>query len=57
MKISVGPQGFRGEAPRVAPRLLPETMAQAAVMTKLLRGSLSGWRAPLSQLTLPKSEA
>ncbi len=35
---------FRGEAPRVSPRLLPDNAAQDATNAKLLTGDLRAWR-------------
>lgn len=42
MKLQV--QSFRGEAPRVTPRGLPENAAQAAVNCRMQTGDLESWR-------------
>lgn len=42
MKVSI--DTFRGEAPRVSPRLLPENGAQDATNARLVSGDLEAWR-------------
>ena len=42
MKITLS--NPRGEAPRVAPHLLPDNAAQAAVGTRLLTGDITAWQ-------------
>lgn len=42
MRIAV--ESFRGEAPRITARALPENAAQAAVNARLLTGDLEAWR-------------
>lgn len=37
-------ESFRGEAPRVTPRALPDNAAQTALNAKLLSGDLEAWR-------------
>lgn len=37
-------ESFRGEAPRVTPRALPDNAAQAAVNAQLFTGDLKAWR-------------
>lgn len=37
-------EGFRGEAPRLAPQLLPANAAQQAVNARLVDGNLDSWR-------------
>lgn len=42
MRIAI--DNFRGEIPRVTPRGLPDSAAQAAVNARLLSGDLTAWR-------------
>lgn len=42
MRIAI--DNFRGEIPRVTPRALPDSAAQAAVNARLLSGDLTAWR-------------
>lgn len=42
MRIAI--DSFRGEAPRLTPRALPENAAQQAVNARLLSGDLEAWR-------------
>lgn len=42
MKLSV--PMFKGEAPRISPRILPDEHAQEAINCRLLSGDLEGWR-------------
>jgi hypothetical protein len=44
--------GFKGEVPRVHPRLLPESAAQVAINTRLENGALVPMNAPLEVLVL-----
>lgn len=53
MKLSLN--SFRGEAPRISPRLLPDTAAQAAVNSRLLTGDLEAWRQFASEKVLSTS--
>jgi hypothetical protein len=41
MKVDV--QSFKGEAPRVAPRLLPDQMGQNSENARLISGNLEAW--------------
>ena len=43
MAIDVGT--FKGEAPRIAPRLLPNDMGQYSGNARLLSGNLESWKA------------
>lgn len=45
-------EGFAGEAPRIAPRLLPATAAQIARSVRLEDGKLSPFRAPFKNAVL-----
>jgi hypothetical protein len=42
MRIAI--ETFRGEAPRLTPRALPDNAAQAAVNARLVSGDLEAWR-------------
>ena len=42
MKLSV--PVFKGEAPRISPRVLPDEMSQEAINCRVLTGDLQGWR-------------
>lgn len=42
MRVKI--EGFRGEAPRLSPHLLPDNAAQAAVNAQLFTGDLKAWR-------------
>lgn len=42
MRLAI--DSFRGEAPRVTPRALPDNAAQAAVNARLLTGDLEAWK-------------
>lgn len=53
MKISIAQ--FRGEAPRISPRLLPEGMAQQAINCRLLSGDLEAWKNFATELALSKA--
>jgi hypothetical protein len=53
MKISVSQ--FRGEAPRISPRALPEGFGQSAVNCRLLSGDLEAWRNFKPETTLCKT--
>lgn len=44
---------FRGVAPRIAPRLLPDEIGQLATNAKLLDGNLTGWKKPKAVAALP----
>ncbi len=41
MKVDV--QQFKGEAPRVAPRLLPDSMGQNSENARLISGNIEAW--------------
>lgn len=51
--MRIGANSFRGEAPRLTPRELPENAAQSAVNARLQSGDLESWR----QFVLAKSLA
>lgn len=53
MRISIN--SFRGEAPRISPRLLPEGMAQQAINCRLLSGDLEAWKNFATELALSKA--
>lgn len=53
MKISIAQ--FRGEAPRISPRLLPEGMAQQAINCRLLSGDLEAWKNFATEQALSKA--
>lgn len=55
MRLST--ESFRGEAPRVTPRALPDNAAQAAVNAYLQTGDLGPWRQFLLEHTLPGRDA
>lgn len=42
--MKIGNNTFKGEVPRLAPRLLPENNAQEATNCRMLSGDLGGWR-------------
>lgn len=42
--MRIGQYAFRGEAPRITPRALPETAAQEATNARLQTGDLESWR-------------
>ena len=42
--MRIGAESFRGEVPRLSPRLLPDNAAQSAVNARLLSGDLEAWR-------------
>lgn len=42
--MKIGTTTFRGEVPRLSPRLLPENAAQDATNARLLSGDLTSWR-------------
>ena len=46
---------FRGEAPRLTPRALPDNAAQEAVNCRLLTGDLTAWRQFSDVLTLSRT--
>lgn len=50
-------EGIRGEAPRLAPQLLPTNAAQQAINARLVDGNLDSWRQFLliQQLTITPS--
>jgi hypothetical protein len=54
MKISL--DSFRGEAPRISPRLLPENAAQDATNARLVSGDLEAWRQFVQTQALNHSE-
>ena len=55
MKLST--PSFRGMAPRVTPRGLPDNASQEAINSKLLTGDLESWKRPAlaKQLVEPGS--
>lgn len=53
MKISI--PSFRGEAPRVSPRALPENMAASAFNCRLLSSDVDAWKNFLSEDVLCKA--
>lgn len=53
MRVSVN--SFRGEAPRVTPRALPDNAAQIAINARLLTGDLEAWRQFALEKTLANS--
>lgn len=53
MRLSVNT--FRGEAPRISPRSLPEGMAQQAINCRLLSGDLESWRNFGTEIALSKT--
>lgn len=53
MKLST--PSFRGMAPRVTPRGLPDNAAQEVINAKLLTGDLEAWNAPLMVKQLAES--
>lgn len=53
MRVNVN--SFRGEAPRVTPRALPDNAAQDAVNARLLTGDLEAWRQFAPEKTLANS--
>lgn len=42
--MKIGTTTFRGEVPRLSPRLLPDNAAQDATNARLLSGDLTSWR-------------
>lgn len=55
MRIAV--ESFRGEAPRLTPRALPDNAAQVAINTRLQSGDLETWRGFLETKNLQNSAA
>jgi hypothetical protein len=53
--VRVAVNSFRGEAPRVTPRALPDNAAQSAVNARLLTGDLEAWRQFELEKTLANS--
>lgn len=52
MRIRIA--NFKGRAPRIAPRLLPDGMAQIATVPRLLSGNLEAWKDNDLQFALAK---
>jgi hypothetical protein len=50
MKLDI--ETYRGEAPRITPRNLPDTSAQAAVNARMQTGDLESWRQFVSEKVL-----
>lgn len=50
MKLDI--QSFRGEAPRLTPRMLPDTAAQSATNSRMETGDLMPWRQFVSEKVL-----
>lgn len=42
--MAIDVKHFKGEAPRIAPRLLPDDMAQNSANARLISGSLESWK-------------
>jgi hypothetical protein len=55
MRIAV--ESFRGEAPRLTPRALPDNAAQVAINTRLQSGDLETWRGFLETKALQNAAA
>lgn len=53
--MKIGTPTFRGMAPRISPRLLPDVAAQQATNARLLTGDLEAWKRPaeVEQLANP----